>query len=61
MHLVEAWNLTPSKGQPDEDERIEVGFFALDKIIEMIQTNEVRDGKTLVGILLLVGGGGVSP
>ena len=27
MHLVEAWDLTPSKGQPDDDERIETGIL----------------------------------
>ena len=55
MHLVEAWDLTPSKGQPDADERIEIGFFTVNKVMEMIQSNEIRDGKTLVGILLLFG------
>ena len=55
MHLVEAWDLTPSKGQPDADERIETGFFTVNKVLEMIQSNEIRDGKTLVGILLLFG------
>jgi ADP-ribose pyrophosphatase len=57
MHLVEAWDLTPSIGQPDADERIEVGFFTISKVMEMIRSNEIRDGKTLVGILLLFGGG----
>jgi ADP-ribose pyrophosphatase len=56
MHLVEAWGLTPSKGQPDADERIEVGFFTAQKVMEMIQTKKIHDGKTLVGILLLFGG-----
>jgi ADP-ribose pyrophosphatase len=57
MHLVEAWDLTTSIGQPDADERIEVGFFTISKVMEMIRSNEIRDGKTLVGILLLFGGG----
>ena len=61
MHLVEASDLTPSKGQPDADERIEVGFFTVSKVMKMIRNNEIRDGKTLVGILLLFGGGLVSP
>jgi ADP-ribose pyrophosphatase len=60
MHLVEASDLTPSKGQPDADERIEVGFFTVSKVKEMIRKNEIRDGKTLVGILLLFGAGSVS-
>jgi ADP-ribose pyrophosphatase len=55
MHLVEAWDLTPSKGQPDADERIETGFFSVNKVLQMIKNNKIRDGKTLVGILLLFG------
>ena len=60
MHLVEAWDLTPAKGQPDADERIETGFFTVNQVIKMIQSHEIRDGKTLVGILLLFGASGVS-
>jgi ADP-ribose pyrophosphatase len=52
MHLVEAWDLTPSQGQPDDDERIETGFFTVNQVMEMIRRGEIRDGKTLVGILL---------
>jgi len=55
MHLVEAWDLTPSKGQPDADERIEKGFFSIKEVINMVKGNKIRDGKTLVGILLLFG------
>lgn len=55
MHLVEAWDLTPSQSQPEDDERIEIGCFSVSKIVEMIRSNEIRDGKTLVGVLLLVG------
>jgi ADP-ribose pyrophosphatase len=60
MHLVEARDLTPSKGQPDDDERIEVGFFSVDQIKEMVRTRKIRDGKTLVGVLLLFGADRVS-
>jgi ADP-ribose pyrophosphatase len=60
MHLLEAWDLTPSKGQPDADERIEIGFFTVNEIMNMIKSNEIRDGKTLVGILLLFGAPSVS-
>jgi len=31
MHLIEAWDLTPSKAQPDADERIETGFFTVNQ------------------------------
>jgi ADP-ribose pyrophosphatase len=55
MHLVEAWGLTPSQGQPDDDERIQTGVFTVEKVMKMIRRHEIRDGKTLVGILLLFG------
>ena len=57
MHLVEAWGLTPSKGEPDADERIETGRFTIKEVINMVKSNKIRDGKTMVGILLLFGGG----
>ncbi len=40
MHLVEAWDLTPAKGVPDEDERIEVGIFTLDEVVKMIEKRQ---------------------
>ena len=51
MHLVEAWDLTPAKGEPDDDERIEVGFFTMNEVMKMIRQRKIHDGKTLVGIL----------
>lgn len=60
MHLVEAWDLTPAKGVPDADERIEVGFFTLDEVMKLIRSRKIHDGKTLVGILWLSGGGSVT-
>ncbi len=53
MHLVEAWDLRPSRKQPDPDERIETGFFTVSQVMDMIQNKKIRDGKTLVGILYL--------
>lgn len=55
MHLVEAWDLSPSKGEPDADERIETGFFTIKEVINMVKRNKIHDGKTLIGILLLFG------
>ena len=55
MHIIEAWDLTLSNAQPDADERIEIGFFTVNKVLEMIHGGEIHDGKTLVGILLLFG------
>ena len=55
MHLIEAWDLSPAKAQPDDDEQIEARFFSVEKIMKMVQSNEIRDAKTLVGILWLFG------
>ena len=54
MFLVEARGLTRSKAQPEEDERIEVGCFSQAQLIRMFHHQQIRDGKTLVGILLLL-------
>ena len=57
MHLVEAWDLTPAQGEPDADERIEVGLFTVDAVMKMIRSRKIHDGKTLVGMLWLFGAG----
>src|SRR5258708_37631409 len=52
MHVFRATGLAPSKAKGDEDERIEVQAFALTELEAMIDRGEVREGKTLVAILL---------
>jgi hypothetical protein len=52
MHVFRATGLAPSKVKGDEDERIEVQAFALADLEAMIDRGEVREGKTLVAILL---------
>jgi ADP-ribose pyrophosphatase len=51
MHLFEAHGLTPAKGQPDADERIEIGTFTTSELMAMVGKNEIQDAKTLVGLL----------
>jgi len=51
MFLVEATGLTRSKAKPDPDERIEVGHFTPAQMMKMIKSGQIRDAKTLVGIL----------
>lgn len=46
-----ATELTPSDGEPDEDERIELVRWPLEQLDRAIA--EVRDAKTLIGLLLL--------
>ena len=54
MHIVEAWDLTAQQGQPDADERLEIGYFTIEQITSMIRENQVHDGKTLVGMLWII-------
>jgi ADP-ribose pyrophosphatase len=52
MHLYRASDLNPVPPRPEEDERITVGTFTLDEALAMIRRGEVREGKTLVALLL---------
>jgi len=54
MFLVEATGLTQAKAQPDPDENLEVGHFSLTQLRKMIRSREIRDGKTLVGLMWLI-------
>ena len=52
MHVFRATSLEPSSAKGDEDERIEVRAFSLAELEAMIERGEIREGKTLVAILL---------
>lgn len=52
MHLFRATGLVPDKAAGDEDERIEIGVFTLDQAGAMIASGALREGKTLVAVLL---------
>jgi ADP-ribose pyrophosphatase len=54
MFLVEARLLTRSKARPEADERIQVGHFTPSRLLKMLRRKEIRDGKTLVGLLWLL-------
>ncbi len=54
MHLFRATVLRPVPPRPEVDERIEVGTFTLAEAREMIRRGAVREGKTLVALLLEV-------
>ena len=54
MHLVEARGLTFSGARPEADERIRPGRFTLRQLREMLRTNKITDGKTLVGLYWLL-------
>jgi ADP-ribose diphosphatase len=52
MHVFRATGLAASPAKGDEDERIEVQPFALTDLQAMIDRGEIREGKTLVALLL---------
>jgi ADP-ribose pyrophosphatase len=52
MHVFRATGLVASKAKGDEDERIEVQAFSLPELEAMIDSGDIREGKTLVAILL---------
>lgn len=52
MHLFRCSGLTQVPPRPEADERIEAGTFTLDEARAMIRSGEIREGKTLVALLL---------
>jgi ADP-ribose pyrophosphatase len=52
MHLFRATDMEPVPPRPDEDERIETGTFTLEDARAMMTRGEIREGKTVVALLL---------
>jgi ADP-ribose pyrophosphatase len=52
MHLFRATGLTPVPPRPEADEKIEQATFTLDEAMAMVKRGEIREGKTLVALLL---------
>jgi ADP-ribose pyrophosphatase len=52
MHLFRATGLTPVPPRPEADEKIESATFTLDEAMAMLARGEIREGKTLVALLL---------
>jgi ADP-ribose pyrophosphatase len=55
MHLFRATGLASVAARPEADERIEAALFTLPEAREMIRRGEIREGKTLVALLLELG------
>jgi ADP-ribose pyrophosphatase len=51
IHLFIARNLTPATQRLEEGEHITVEAHSLDDCLQKIETGEIRDGKTILGIL----------
>jgi ADP-ribose pyrophosphatase len=52
MHLFRATALEAVPPRPEADERIEQGTFTLQETMAMLRRGEIREGKTLVALLL---------
>jgi ADP-ribose diphosphatase len=52
MHLFRASGLVVVPARPEDDERIEVGWFELAEALAMIDRGEIREAKTIIGLLL---------
>jgi ADP-ribose pyrophosphatase len=57
MHLFRATGLDPVPPRPEADERIEHATFTVDEAMAMVRRGEIREGKTLVALLLEAGRG----
>lgn len=51
IHFFIARNLTPTTQSLEEGEHITVEAYTLPECLEMIKNGEIRDGKTILGIL----------
>lgn len=52
MHLYRATDLESVPPRPEEDENIEAAVFTLEEAREMLRRGEIREGKTVVALLL---------
>jgi ADP-ribose pyrophosphatase len=53
MHLYSASGLIAGNDNPDDDEMVEIVRMRLDQAMDMALSGQIKDAKTLVGILLL--------
>jgi ADP-ribose pyrophosphatase len=52
MNIFRATRLSSVPPRPEDDERIEIGVFDLEEAGRMIARGDIREGKTLVALLL---------
>jgi ADP-ribose pyrophosphatase len=51
MDVFLARGLKPGEAQPEEDEQITAKFFPLQRAVQMVMKNEIRDAKTMTALL----------
>jgi ADP-ribose pyrophosphatase len=52
MQVYLAEGLTPGEAQPEPDERLQIYLAPLSDVLRLIDEGEIRDGKTLVSVML---------
>jgi ADP-ribose pyrophosphatase len=52
IHVYLASDLTEGNARPDEDEYLEVIKIPLEEALEMISRGEIKDSKTMIGLLM---------
>jgi ADP-ribose pyrophosphatase len=52
LHIFRATELIAGPARPEADERIGMHSFTLEEALALVRSGEVRDGKTLVALLL---------
>lgn len=52
IHLFYSDDLELGEAHPDEHESIDIEMYSIDEIVEKVHKGEIRDGKTVAGILL---------
>ena len=52
LRVYLATGLTPAPAEPDEDERIRVVPTSLSKALRMIREGQIRDAKSILGLLI---------
>jgi len=51
IHIYIATNLIRGEASPDEDEYLSVERYTIDQLLEMIRSGDLRDGKTIAGVM----------
>ena len=54
MHVFLATGLKQGQPHPESDESIEVVSIPIDSIPKMIQRGEIKDAKSIAGLLMLL-------
>ena len=52
LEIFFAEGLTRGEAQPEYDEQLEIELMPLSKLLSMIETGRVHDGKTLISVML---------